>query len=97
MQIFIHSFTSSLEHFPLILLQGGLVKAGLDVAQMWLDGDETLVNTIDGNGNMLPITVVNGHGITHDPLVVIVSTNFSCLMILTLAFSSTIFELATKK
>ncbi|URE09438.1 TSPc, partial [Musa troglodytarum] len=23
---------------------GGLVKAGLDVAQMWLDGDETLVN-----------------------------------------------------
>ncbi|URE08274.1 TSPc [Musa troglodytarum] len=26
---------------------GGLVKAGLDVAQMWLDDDETLVNTIE--------------------------------------------------
>ena len=74
-----------------------MVKAGLDVAQMWLDGDETLVNTIDRNGDMLPITMVNGHAITHDPLVVIVSTNFSCLKILTLAFSSTIFELATKK
>lgn len=52
---------------------GGLVKAGLDVAQMWLDGDETLVNTIDRNGNMLPINMVDGHAITHDPLVVIVN------------------------
>ncbi|KAL2326983.1 hypothetical protein Fmac_020410 [Flemingia macrophylla] len=52
---------------------GGLVKAGLDVAQMWLDGDETLVNTIDRHGNMLPINMVDGHAITHDPLVVIVN------------------------
>lgn len=52
---------------------GGLVKAGLDVAQMWLDGDETLVNTIDRDGNMLPINMVDGHAITHDPLVVIVN------------------------
>ena len=54
-------------------MQGGLVKAGLDVAQIWLDGDETLVNTIDRDGNMLPINMVNGHAKTHDPLVVLVS------------------------
>ncbi|KAK3035162.1 hypothetical protein RJ639_032835 [Escallonia herrerae] len=53
--------------------QGGLVKAGLDVAQIWLDGDETLVNTIDRDGNMLPINMVNGHALTHDPLVVLVN------------------------
>nr|XP_029118540.1 carboxyl-terminal-processing peptidase 3, chloroplastic isoform X3 [Elaeis guineensis] len=52
---------------------GGLVKAGLDVAQIWLDGDETLVNTIDRDGNMLPINMINGHAITHDPLVVLVN------------------------
>ncbi|MQL91241.1 hypothetical protein Taro_023851, partial [Colocasia esculenta] len=52
---------------------GGLVKAGLDVAQMWLDGDETLVNTIDRDGNMLPINMTNGHALTHDPLVVLVN------------------------
>ena len=59
----------------LFILQGGLVKAGLDVAQIWLDGDETLVNTIDRDGNMLPISMVDGHAITHDPLVVLVRTN----------------------
>ncbi|KAL5986687.1 Carboxyl-terminal-processing peptidase 3, chloroplastic [Asimina triloba] len=52
---------------------GGLVKAGLDVAQMWLDGDETLVNTIDRDGNMLPINMVDGRALTHDPLVVLVN------------------------
>ncbi|KAJ7976819.1 Carboxyl-terminal-processing peptidase [Quillaja saponaria] len=52
---------------------GGLVKAGLDVAQIWLDGDETLVNTIDREGNMLPINMVNGHAITRDPLAVLVN------------------------
>lgn len=52
---------------------GGLVKAGLDVAQMWLDGDETLVNTIDRDGNLQPINMIDGHAITHDPLVVLVN------------------------
>ncbi|GJU74461.1 peptidase S41 family protein [Tanacetum coccineum] len=52
---------------------GGLVKAGLDVAQIWLDGDETLVNTIDREGNMLPINMTNGHAVTRDPLVVLVN------------------------
>ncbi|GMP97026.1 hypothetical protein CsSME_00045437 [Camellia sinensis var. sinensis] len=52
---------------------GGLVKAGLDVAQMWLDGNETLVNTIDRDGNIAPINMANGHAITHDPLVVLVN------------------------
>ncbi|XP_044469041.1 carboxyl-terminal-processing peptidase 3, chloroplastic-like isoform X2 [Mangifera indica] len=52
---------------------GGLVKAGLDVAQIWLDGDETLVNTIDREGHMSPINMVNGHAVTHDPLVVLVN------------------------
>ncbi|KAJ6825883.1 carboxyl-terminal-processing protease [Iris pallida] len=52
---------------------GGLVKAGLDVAQIWLDGDETLVHTIDREGNMLPITMANGRALTHDPLVVLVN------------------------
>ncbi|CAN4123351.1 unnamed protein product [Withania somnifera] len=50
-----------------------LVTAGLDVAQIWLDGDETLVNTIDRDGNMAPISMVNGHAVTHDPLVVLVN------------------------
>lgn len=51
-----------------------MVKVGLDVAQIWLDGDETLVNTIDRDGNMLPINMIDGHAITHDPLVVLVSS-----------------------
>ncbi|CAI9281495.1 unnamed protein product [Lactuca saligna] len=51
---------------------GGLVKAGLDVAQICLDGDETLVNTIDRDGNMLPVNMINGHAVTRDPLVVLV-------------------------
>lgn len=49
------------------------MKAGLDAAQIWLDGDETLVNTIDRDGNMLPINMFDGHAVTHDPLVVLVS------------------------
>uniref|UniRef100_A0A0D3GFX8 PDZ domain-containing protein n=1 Tax=Oryza barthii TaxID=65489 RepID=A0A0D3GFX8_9ORYZ len=53
--------------------QGGLVKAGLDVAQMWLDGNETLVNTVDREGNVLPINMARGHSLTHDPLVVLVN------------------------
>jgi hypothetical protein len=53
--------------------QGGLVKAGLEVAQMWLDGDETLVNTIDRNGFLQPINLIDGHALTHDPLVVLVN------------------------
>ncbi|KAL6909723.1 hypothetical protein ACP4OV_001382 [Aristida adscensionis] len=52
---------------------GGLVKAGLDVAQMWLDGDETLVNTVDRDGNVLPINMIQGHSLTRDPLVVLVN------------------------
>jgi carboxyl-terminal processing protease len=31
------------------------------------------VNTIDRDGNTLPINMVNGHAMTHDPLVVLVS------------------------
>lgn len=62
-----------------------MVKAGLDVAQMWLDGDETLVNTIDRDGNMSPINMIDGHAITHDPLVVIVS-NYSYLITLIMPF-----------
>ncbi|ONH95399.1 hypothetical protein PRUPE_7G068000 [Prunus persica] len=64
----VHSYILDLRNNP-----GGLVKAGLDVAQIWLDGDETLVNTIDREGNLLPINMVNGHAITHDPLVVLVN------------------------
>lgn len=52
---------------------GGLVKAGLDVAQIWLDGDETLVNTVDREGNVRAINMVQGQSLTHDPLVVLVN------------------------
>ncbi|OMO70233.1 hypothetical protein COLO4_28683 [Corchorus olitorius] len=52
---------------------GGLVKAGLDVARIWLDGNETLVNTVDREGHMSPINMINGHAVTHDPLVVLVN------------------------
>jgi carboxyl-terminal processing protease len=51
------------------------VKSGLDVAQMWLDGDETLVNTVDRNGDVLPINMTRDHSLTHDPLVVLVSSS----------------------
>lgn len=54
-----------------------MVKAGLDVAQIWLDGSETLVNTIDRDGNMLPINMIDGHALTHDPLVVLVSSIYN--------------------
>ncbi|KAK4767248.1 hypothetical protein SAY86_014998 [Trapa natans] len=64
----VHSYILDLRNNP-----GGLVKAGLDAAQIWLDGDETLVNTIDRDGNLLPINMVNGHALTHDPLVVLVN------------------------
>lgn len=67
-----------------LCLQGGLVTAGLDVAQMWLDGDETLVNTVDREGNLLPINMVNGHAITRDPLVVLVRIKLSFLIILSM-------------
>lgn len=65
----------------LSIFQGGLVKAGLDVAQIWLDGDETLVNAVDREGHTLPINMVDGHAITHDPLVVLVSVvlGYNCL------------------
>ncbi|KAI4975392.1 hypothetical protein ZWY2020_048999 [Hordeum vulgare] len=52
---------------------GGLVTAGLDVAQIWLDGDETLVNTVDREGNVQAINMVQGQSLTHDPLVVLVN------------------------
>lgn len=52
---------------------GGLVKEGLDVAKIWLDGNETLVNTIDRDGNTSPINMIDGHAITRDPLVVLVN------------------------
>ncbi|KAL3694725.1 hypothetical protein R1sor_008376 [Riccia sorocarpa] len=56
---------------------GGLVKAGLDVAQMWLDGDEVLVNTVDRDGDTQPITLVDGHALTQNPLVLLVSSNLA--------------------
>ncbi|CAM0955527.1 unnamed protein product [Alopecurus aequalis] len=40
---------------------------------IWLDGDETLVNTVDREGNVQPITTVQGQSLTHDPLVVLVN------------------------
>ncbi|KAL2633013.1 hypothetical protein R1flu_004492 [Riccia fluitans] len=52
---------------------GGLVKAGLDVAQMWLDGDDVLVNTVDRDGDTQPITLIDGHALTKNPLVVLVN------------------------
>ncbi|KAI7744797.1 hypothetical protein M8C21_006994 [Ambrosia artemisiifolia] len=61
------------ESYILDLRNNPAIKAGLDVAQIWLDGDETLVNTIDRDGNMLPINMINGHALTHDPLVVLVN------------------------
>ncbi|KAL4581165.1 hypothetical protein LXL04_017374 [Taraxacum kok-saghyz] len=70
----LNNFSSNFDYF---LNVGGLVKAGLDVAQIWLDGDETLVNTIDRDGNMLPINMTNGHALTRDPLVVIVKKHQS--------------------
>ncbi|KAL9409273.1 hypothetical protein AB3S75_047623 [Citrus x aurantiifolia] len=63
-----HSYILDLRNNP-----GGLVKAGLDVAQIWLDGDETLVNAVDREGHTLPINMVDGHALTHDPLVVLVN------------------------
>jgi len=54
--------------------QGGLVKAGLDVAQMWLEGTNTLVNTVDRFGGIQTISAQdnNLHAITSRPLAVLV-------------------------
>ena len=71
----LHLTSQQVFSHPLVDFQGGLVTAGLDVAQIWLDGDETLVNTIDRDGNMLPISIVDSHALTHDPLVVLVSNS----------------------
>lgn len=49
------------------------MKSGLDVAQLWLDGEETLVYTTDRDKHIFPINMVDGHAITHDPLVILVS------------------------
>lgn len=38
----------------------------------WMD--ETLVNRIDRDDHISPINMVNEHAVTHDPLVVLVST-----------------------
>ena len=38
--------------------------------------NETLVNTIDRDGNMLPINMINGLALTRDLLVVLVSFFF---------------------
>ncbi|KAM5576985.1 hypothetical protein ABKV19_007699, partial [Rosa sericea] len=45
----------------------------LDLRNNPLDGDETLVNSVDREGNLLPINMVDGNAITHDPLVVLVN------------------------
>ncbi|KAK9725762.1 hypothetical protein RND81_05G167300 [Saponaria officinalis] len=64
----VHSYILDLRNNP-----GGLVTSGLDVAQMWLDGEETLVYTIDRDGHIFPINMVDGHAVTHDPLVILVN------------------------
>ncbi|KAI8561844.1 hypothetical protein RHMOL_Rhmol04G0373500 [Rhododendron molle] len=40
----------------------------MSLARIWPDGNETLFNTIDRDGNM-----ANGHALTHDPLIVLVN------------------------
>eukprot|EP00850_Spirogloea_muscicola_P021959 SM000269S09914 [mRNA] locus=s269:142314:145190:- [translate_table: standard] len=53
---------------------GGLVKAGLDIAGMWLDGPATAVVTVDRHGGMQRITVAgDGHALTKQPLAVLVN------------------------
>lgn len=64
----VHSYILDLRNNP-----GGLVKSGLDVAQLWLDGEETLVYTTDRDKHIFPINMVDGHAITHDPLVILVN------------------------
>lgn len=54
-------------------VQGGLVKVGFDVVQMWLDGNEILVNIIDWNGFIQFINLVNGYVFIYDFLVVLVN------------------------
>ncbi|KNA04809.1 hypothetical protein SOVF_196290 [Spinacia oleracea] len=64
----VHSYILDLRNNP-----GGLVTAGLDIAQLWLDGEETLVYTTDKDRHIFPINMVDGHAITHDPLVILVN------------------------
>lgn len=54
---------------------GGLVKAGLDVAQMWLEGTDTLVNTVDRLGGIQNISAQDAslHALTSRPLAVLVN------------------------
>eukprot|EP00271_Cylindrocystis_brebissonii_P010945 TRINITY_DN27489_c0_g1_i1.p1 TRINITY_DN27489_c0_g1~~TRINITY_DN27489_c0_g1_i1.p1 ORF type:complete len:652 (+),score=127.25 TRINITY_DN27489_c0_g1_i1:137-2092(+) len=54
---------------------GGLVWAGLEVANMWLDGEETLVNTVDRSGELQPVHLAESRALTQHPLVVLVNGN----------------------
>lgn len=57
---------------------GGLVRAGLDVAGMWLDGSlvpHTIVHTINRAGQTAPIAAAPAAPLTRDPLVVLVNGN----------------------
>lgn len=57
---------------------GGLVRAGLDVADMWLDGSlvpRTIVHTINRAGQTSPIETAAARPLTKDPLVVLVNNN----------------------
>ncbi|KAH9648106.1 Carboxyl-terminal-processing peptidase 3 [Citrus sinensis] len=69
----IHELESEGAHSYILDLRNNPVILRLDVAQIWLDGDETLVNAVDREGHTLPINMVDGHAITHDPLVVLVN------------------------
>eukprot|EP00245_Coleochaete_scutata_P002849 TRINITY_DN14010_c0_g1_i1.p1 TRINITY_DN14010_c0_g1~~TRINITY_DN14010_c0_g1_i1.p1 ORF type:complete len:563 (-),score=78.86 TRINITY_DN14010_c0_g1_i1:701-2389(-) len=54
---------------------GGLVKAGLDIADMWLDGQPTLVTTMDRSGRLQGISAISGSpSLTDDPLVILVNS-----------------------
>jgi carboxyl-terminal processing protease len=57
---------------------GGLVRAGLDIADMWLDGalvPQTIVRTVNRAGQTSPIETNGGRALTEDPLVVLVNGN----------------------
>mmetsp|Transcript_32503 Transcript_32503/g.62453 ORF Transcript_32503/g.62453 Transcript_32503/m.62453 type:complete len:508 (+) Transcript_32503:305-1828(+) len=53
---------------------GGLVDEGLNVAGLWLNGGQTVVNTIDRTGGITAFNILNeASPMTQDPMVVLVN------------------------
>lgn len=67
-----HSFILDLRNNP-----GGLVRAGIDVASLWMDGSPTVFHVTSRDEDLVQTVALEQtrHSLTQDPLVVLVNEN----------------------